>query len=676
VPLFRNKQGVRGGVGKKKQRFSHDVALLSRLSRRKFPTPRQLFQIGTVLSFKERIVFWIALLVFVSSLGFIGVVAADTYRVAIPKVAGTYREGVIGSPQSLNPLFSSLNEVDQDIVSLVYSGLLRYDSKRRLVPDLAIKYDISSDNKVYTFELKQNVRWHDGEIFTAEDVVATFELIQDTGVGSPLAVSFQKVLVQAIDTYTVSFTLEEPFTSFLPSLTVGIVPTHIWSNIPASQIRLAQRNLQPIGTGPFEFDRLIKSPDGFVESIELVRFADFYRNPSYLKEVIFQFFGDYDGPQGAVSALREQKIDGISFVPYQYRERVRRKHVVLNTLQLPQYTALFLNQKNEILKDKNVRAAVLHAIDKERLVADVLDSEGQVISGPILSGFPGFSESSTTTLFSVEESNAKLDALYERLTAAEYRTLLLDTRVAERVAEEVRKNAAENMSVTSTLDTATSTEELVSTTPVSIDEEIIRDIVSEELDQELNLAQLFYRYKKGGEKRTVVGFELVTAATPEYAKVAEIIAGYLQEVGVKVTVRLVDARDIAREVLRSRSYDMLLYGVIVGSDPDQYPFWHSSQIAYPGLNLSQYSNKNVDQLLDKIRTATSTTPDEITSMYVDFSNALVSEIPAVFLYTPTYTYALTDKIQGFSVDWIAKPSDRFSNILDWYVEEKKVWRTK
>ncbi len=668
MPFFRNIRAAGGGVGKKKSRTSHEVTLLSRLSRRKFPTPRQLFQIGAILSFRERIIFFTACAVFVCSLAFASLVVADTYRVSVPKIAGSYREGVIGSPQSLNPLFSSLNEADQDIVSLVYSGLLRYDSDRRLVPDLAVKYDVSSDNKVYTFELKQNVRWHDGEPFTADDVVHTFELIQDTEVGSPLIVSFQKVVVTALGPYSVSFTLAEPFTSFLPSLTVGIVPKHVWSGIPASQVRLAQRNLQPVGTGPFRFSRLVKNADGFIESVQLDRFPDFYRNPPYLEEMIFQFFGDYDGPTGLISALREQKVDGISFVPYEYRERVLRKHVILHTLRLPQYSALFFNQKNEILKDASVRSALSFAVDKERILSDVLDNEGSIISGPLLQGFPGFTEPTTTTLFSIDTANQKLDKLYDRISAADYRTILLEARVAERILEE--KKLQENFA------SSTEASELSSdsTTSTSSEEAVIREEIAKELDGELSPAQLFYRHKKGGNKKDVIGFELVTAATPEYAKVAEIIAGYFQEVGIRIKVRLVDPQDITREVLRSRNYDMLLYGIIIGSEPDQYPFWHSSQIGYPGLNLSQYSNKSVDQILEKIRTTPNL--EEVTTLYQDFDKAIMTDVPAVFLYTPTYTYAVVDQIKGFDVDRIAKPSDRFSNISEWYMEEKKIWGKK
>ncbi len=659
----RLKHTVRGVVGKKKNRAEQDIALLSRLRSRKFPTPRQLFQIGTILSFGEKIIFGIASAVLLFSLVGIGLVVADDYRISTPKVAGTYREGVIGSPQSLNPLFSPLNEPDQDIVSVVYSGLLRYDAKRRLVPDLAVKYDLSEDKKTYTFELKQNVKWHDGEPFTANDIVYTFELIQDSEVGSLLWVSFQNVVLKVIDDHTVSFTLSQPFPSFIGALTVGILPEHIWSQIPRNQIRLAQRNLQPIGTGPFRFKRLVKNQAGFVERLELERFSDFYRNPSYLKELHFQFFGEYDGPDGLVSGLREGLVDGVSFVPYEYHDRVKRKHITLYTLQLPQYTALFFNQKNEILKDKAVRSALAKAIDKDRILGDVLDNEAEIISGPILPGFPGYTETATSSLFSIEEANTELDRIYERVSQENYRQILLDERVAARVALEQKQNIS-----SSTPELAQETATTSSTASV----DLIRDEISKELDLELDPAQLFYRHKKGVSKKNVIGFELVTASTPEYAKVANIIAGHFQEIGIKITVRLVDTQDITREVLRNRSYDMLLYGEIIGSDPDQYPFWHSSQIGYPGLNLSQYASKKTDEILEKIRTTENA--EELVKLYTEFGNTIMTDIPAVFLYTPTYTYALTDTIKGFDVDRIAKPSDRFANILEWYMQEKKVWK--
>jgi len=676
-------------AGKKRNSHTraHDVALISRLRKRAFPTPSQLFQIGRVLSPREHTYFVSACIVFVLSLGVVGAVIADSYRVAVPKVAGTYHEGMIGSPQSLNPLFSSLNEVDQDIVSLVYSGLLRFDAQRRLVPDLAVKYEISEDKKTYIFELKQNVLWHDGTPFTASDVVYTFESIQDMDVGSPLYVSFQNIQIQALDEYTVSFTLSEPFTPFLTSLTVGIIPRHIWGTLPSGQIRLAQRNLQPVGTGPFRFRRLIKNEMGFVQRVELTRFEDFYRNPPYLREVIFEFFSEYDGPQGLISALREQKVSGMSFVPFEYRERVRRRHITLHTLQLPQYAALFFNLNNEILKNTPVRQALARAVDKRRIVSDVLDNEAQIIDGPILPRFPGYGMSESSYVFAIEEANTALDALYDRVSATEYRAILLEERVSARVAIEQ-----------STLDAATSTltdpltesehdveidmsdegesEDVSAPTPATSDVDIdsIREQVNYELDLLLDPAQLFYRYPKNGSKKDILNFELVTAATPEYAKVAEIIAGSFQEIGIKVTVRLVDTRDITREVLRSRGYDMLLYGVIVGNDPDQYPFWHSSQMSYPGLNLSSYSNRDMDQLLDTIRT---TEDDEVlVEAYAAFEQKVIDDVPAVFLYTPTYTYALTDNVKGFAVDQIARPSDRFANITEWYTHKKKVWRDR
>ena len=671
--MRRKKHKDAGRVVEKK----HDLTLVTHAHKRMIPSLRQFLSIGTILKGKEKLVFFFALAVFVVSSIWGSSVLSSQYRVEVPSVGGSYTEGVIGSAQSINPLFAMLNDVDQDITQIVYSGLMRYDTQRRLVPDLAVKYDVSEDKRTYTFELKKDVVWHDGQPFTADDVVYTFEMIQDEQVGSPLSVTFQGVVIERVDEYTVRFTLEEPFPSFVSSLTRGILPGHIWNEIPVDQMRLAKRNLQPIGTGPYMFERLVKDENGFIHRIELKRFQDFYRVSPFIKSFAFEFFNEYEGPQGVVTALREQKIDGIHFVPFEYREKVERKHVTLHTLQLPQYTALFFNQDKGLMEDKNTRLALTHALDKERVVRDILENEGKVIHGPILDGFPGFNTDIEKREFLVEEANALLDESWDRISADDYRTLLRDERVNQIIEESAPvENIPEGDNeeeVPEEVETDVENEISETETPTStLDVDQVKTDVDQELDNVLDEAQLFYRYPEDGEQDDILELTLVTAATPEYTKVAEIIAGYWQDVGIKVNIRFVDPKDMTREVLKTRDYDVLLYGVIIGSDPDQYPFWHSDQTTYPGLNLSYYVNRSADELLEKIRETDD--EQELITLYTDLQNTLLEDVPAAFLYTPTYTYVLTEDIKGFAVDRISHPSDRFSNITEWYIGTKKIWK--
>ncbi|MBT3539150.1 hypothetical protein HOF40_02455 [Candidatus Parcubacteria bacterium] len=656
----------------------HDITLVTHAHKRMIPSLRQFLSMGTILKGKEKILFFSALIILIISTVWGGSILSSQYRIEVPAVGGDYTEGVIGSVQSINPLFAMLNDVDQDITQLVYSGLMRYDAQRRLVPDLAVKYDVSEDKRIYTFELKKDVLWHDGQPFTVDDVVYTFEMIQDEQVGSPLSVTFQGVIVERVDDYTVKFTLEEPFPLFVSSLTRGILPGHIWNEIPIDQMRLAKRNLQPIGTGPYMFERLVKDESGFIHRIEFKRFQDFYRVSSFVKSFAFEFFNEYEGPQGLVTALREQKIDGINFVPFEYREKVERKHITLHTLQLPQYTALFFNQDRGLIEDKNTRLALTYSLDKERIVHDILKNEGKVIHGPILDGFPGFNSEIQKREFSMDEANILLDESWERISADDYRTFLRDERVSqiveESTLEEVQNNDESETLESDELEDSDAEiivdESQVATSTVDVDQ--VKTDVDQELDNTLDEAQLFYRYPNGSEKDDILELTLVTAATPEYTKVAEIIAGYWQDIGIKVNIRFVDSKDMTREVLKTRDYDVLLYGIIIGSDPDQYPFWHSDQVTYPGLNLSYYINRSADELLETIRETDN--EEELATLYTDLQNILLEDIPAAFLYTPIYTYALTDDIKGFDVDHISHPSDRFSNIAEWYIGTKKIWK--
>ncbi len=673
----------------RRSRMTHDVQLMKRVKKRRIPTFRQFLSMGQVLQKKEKLIFFVAVVVFVISFFWSGNVISNNYRVEVPKVAGSYVEGVIGGVQLINPIYASLNDVDQDISRLVYSGLMRYDEQRELVADIAARYDVSEDNKTYTFELKQHVLFHDGEKLTADDIVYTFDMIQDDDVGSPLSVAFQDVVVSRVDDYTVRFELAEPFPSFLSTMTIGVLPEHIWSLIPRDQMRLANRNLQPIGAGPFMFDNLVKDASGFIHRVELKRFEDFYRNAPYIKNFAFEFFSDYEGPSGMITALREQKIDGINFVPFELREKVRRKNITLHTLQLPQYTSLFFNLSSDELEESDVRIALTQALDKQRIVSDVLENEARVIDGPILEGFPGYNNDIIKREFLSDTANTALDEYWARVGAQEYRDLLVEERLetaieaaapavepapAEETDEGVDDEAGDQQNDEASAEEISEESQPVEEVPaVNTDE--IRQSVEQEVDLELDEAQLFYRYPDGTEDMlNILELDLVTVSTPEYVKVAELIAGYWQDVGIKVNVRLVDAKDLAKEVLKDRDYDVLLYGVIIGNDPDQYPFWHSSQIGYPGLNLSQYNNEDVDTLLEDIRETTD--DEELKNSYVELQNTILEDVPAAFLYTPTYTYALTNKVKGFTLERISHPSDRFSTVTDWYLSTRRVWKLK
>jgi len=641
---------------------SLDLKLVQRAHGKKIPGMRQLLHIKKILSRTEKILWNVSVLVFIVGVFWSGSVLMSTYRIQVPDVGGRFVEGVIGSPESINPLFASVNDVDTDIAQLVYSGLMRYDAKQRLVTDLAASFEISEDGKVYTLVLRDNLKWHDDEPLTANDIVFTIDTIQNPDVNSPLFFSFQGVGVEAVDEKTVQFTLEEPFGAFLSTLTVGIIPEHIWFDIDPTRMRLSQKNLQPIGSGPFAYSKFTKDEEGFILTYELVRYEGYHRQAPFLEEFAFQFYAEYEGPNGAIQAMREGAIDSLNFVPNDLREKVERKNTTLHDLQLPEYTALFFNQdRKSILADEDVRGALTYAVDKDRIVRESLDGEGQVIESFILPGFPGFNPEMEKVMYSPEEAGKLLDKEWERIPASEYRKERKDAFISEWRATSTSTDEG----------TAEGTEgeggeaETIPVPP-EVEEEIERL-----LDEELNPAQTLFRK---GDNDELLELTVVTGDTTEQRHAAELIAGYWQEIGVKTNLRFVAPSDISKDVLKERSYDVLLFGVIIGSDPDQYPFWHSSQVTFPGLNLSGFADKNVDAMLEKARETVH--EPTIIDLYQKIQESILSERPAVFLYTPTYTYVVGEGLQGFDVTRISHPSDRFADVFRWYTKTSGQWKWK
>jgi peptide/nickel transport system substrate-binding protein len=163
---------------------------------------------------------------------------------------------------------------------------------------------------------------------------------------------------------------------------------------------------------------------------------------------------------------------------------------------------------------------------------------------------------------------------------------------------------------------------------------------------------------------------LATINQPSFVRAAEAITEQAKAVGIKIQVETVEPSLFYEEIIKPRAYQLLLTATQYGRDADPYPFWHSSQTKDPGLNLSLYTNSKVDGLLEKARVTNNT--EERAAAYQEFQKLIIADLPAIFLYQPTYTYAVSSKIKNISLQKIQKPADRFQNITDWYIKTKNV----
>lgn len=170
---------------------------------------------------------------------------------------------------------------------------------------------------------------------------------------------------------------------------------------------------------------------------------------------------------------------------------------------------------------------------------------------------------------------------------------------------------------------------------------------------------------------TTLAFSLATADTPELIATAAALVESWRALGADVSLEIFSTSDLSTGVIRPREYQALLFGEIVGRTLDLFAFWHSSQRTDPGLNLALYTNSSADSLLSDARAETDRGARE--EMYVEFTDVVAEDVPAVFLYAPDFVYVVPGKLDGVALGALTTPSERFLNVHQWHTEVERVW---
>jgi len=358
------------------------------LRSRRIPTLTQLRYIPQYLSSNEKFLLRLFGLLILSSALFIGIRFWQTQIVMIPRQGGTYTEAMVGFPRYINPVLAVGNTTDSDLTKLFFPGLMKTNDKNELVPDLAESFTVSEDAKTYTFTLRDGLKWDDGEPLTIDDVMFTFQLIQDPNYSSPWNYTFKDATFERTDDKTLTVKLKEPSTLFLAYFTIGILPTHRFADVQPANFLLVEDNTRPTGAGPFKFKSLVRSHSGEIRSYSLERNPNYYGDKPYLNELRFRFYPDI---QSALSALHKREAQGLAFVPPWYDSTEQDvANTIKDPLVLPQVTALFFNLKNNLFDNKDFRRALILATDRQEIIDTVVGKNGLISEGPFAPGFAGF----------------------------------------------------------------------------------------------------------------------------------------------------------------------------------------------------------------------------------------------------------------------------------------------
>lgn len=567
--------------------------------KRKLPSKKEMERALGAFSPLERLFFIVAMAAALVTVLSILYKINDHFLVSVPSDGGTLNEGVVGTPRFVNPVLAS-TDADRDLSALVYRGLMKKDIDGNVVPDIAESYEVSDDGLVYTFVMKE-ATFQDGTSITSDDVLFTVKSVQDPTLKSALNVTWQGVIVKAVDEKTVSFTLKQPYASFLELTTLGIMPKHIWSKISYEDWTYSEFNTKSaIGSGMYRVEEISENASGVPEYYDLEVYRPKNGPSPRIDTIRIHFYGN---ETDLIAAYRAGKIDAMGGIDPVNAEALAKTGAKVLTSPLPRVFGIFFNQSQaKIFTDVSVRKAVALAINKDTIVLSVLGGYGEPATGPI----PAASKLASP--------------LNKQNTAA-------DTEAAKALLEKAGWKMG-----------------------------------SDGIYQ-----------KQLSKKETVrLSFEIATNDIPELTQAVNLMAADLREAGIEAIPKVYETGSLNQDIIRPRKFQTLFFGEVISTASHVYAFWHSSQRNDPGLNISGYANSKTDALLQK--GLATLDPEKEHEIYDAFQKEIAADVPAVFIYSPSYIYIIRSDMTGITLGGVTKPENRFAGVESWYMNTDRVWK--
>jgi peptide/nickel transport system substrate-binding protein len=546
---------------------------------------------------RREVVGWLLLVAILVTIGCLQTVLYTRGQETIAAVdGGTYAEGVVDKIATINPLYIT-TDGERAASSLVYSGLLRLDETGHLRPELATSYSVSEDGQTYSVKLRDNVRWSDGQEFTADDVVATVKLMKNPTVGSVLQSSWKNIEVKRVSDSEVAFVLNNALSSFPFALDFGILPEHVVRDVKPADIRgtFANDPAELVGTGAFVF----RSEEALGESRTVLRLTAnerYFRGVPRIKTLTIQ---TYASSQDLLDGFQAKEVNVAAGLD---TEEANVALDLSNTtlIQTPLGDGVFamLNNSGEITSDPAVRAALRLGIDRAAVRSAVIPKSDndmklkavEPLETPLMPGLVGGVDKLKQPAYDPKAAAEKLDAAGWKLN-----------NKGKRVKD----------------------------------------------DQPLALS-------------------VVTVKGADYEPAAKNLAEQWRKLGIEVDLIAANPSDVQQNYFIPRAYDVSIYQLHVGADPDVFAYWASSQATARGLNFANYHSALADLILSNARAQQNST--KRAARYVDFVEQWLDDAPAIVLYQPMYYYLTNASVRGLSSDTLLMDeAARFVEVRDFTV---------
>lgn len=592
------------------------------------------------------------------------------YNRVISSSNKTLIEGVVmgadafGRVQKINkvdPLSPVTVQLEKDLVDLIYEPLIKYELLEQpdgraiesVTPILAEEVLAIRPGADYQFNLRKNAFWHDGEIFNADDVINTFNIVANLRKSdNAYTVALKQLKWEKLDDFTIrictkgendedrcSKTNDNPiFSNFLELISVKIVPAHLTKTLDPGNYDIIFHEIlrSPIGTGKFQLFSATES------SIKVVRNDDYYlleEIPEILT-IEFKYFITFNE---ALNALKNGETHSLAASTSEDRDEISKfKHIVpqLSPVLYNQYWGMYFNLRKDpngksvgpdFFLDKRVRQAISSAINRDEIIKDALMDAGEEAFGPISSKSSYFNANAGWYTYNIDKANQLLnEAGWTLKNGAKIRT----------------DNSGREMEFS-----------------LYFLESFDRDNIAKIIEQNLLEVGIRVIIDRREQQATVEGQN--TNSVPK---------GWTLE-------------ELTSQVLAPRAFDTLIFGMNTFIDPDRYELFHSSQANYPKLNIAGYvgsdesvkvrENKQegesstvrvprVDKLLESARSYDPKTGTaERKADYFKIQELIADDAPVVFLFNPRFIYYHNNTLTDVDLSNVSSIEDRFRNIEKW-----------
>lgn len=532
-----------------------------------------------------------------------------------------YREGVVGSVESVTPL-TARTRAERTLAGLVFSGLVRLGPNDTYEPDLAEWWTTSADGKTWDFRIREDATWHDGAPVTAEDVVFTIEALRNPESAGGAAGAWGGVVAQAIDERTVRFTLETPLAGFLAAATQPLLPAHLLAGTPFADLATSAFAHSPVGTGPFALASIDQagavltraaSPSGDgagLPSAEPTEASSAPGSPTppidalatpmppttpwspvpYLDRIELTFLPDEAAAANAIRAGQVDAVSGLS--PETLADLADLDGLEETRYPTTTLSSVLLNQRagHRELRDERARRALLAAIDRDAIVAGPMGGIGTRANALVPPTSAVFDAASAVPVpFDAEQAAKLLDAAGWKRSKGKW-------------------------------------------------------------------------LAPGAKKPYRVELLSVPAdANPRLAASAAAVRDAWTRFGLEVDLVELPAAKLAAR-LRDGEYTAAVLDIGMGQEPDLYPLLASSQVRSAGGNLSWYQDAELDKLLEAARAPA--TPTGRAAAWKALLAALAERQPILPLAWNDEVL-LSRGLAGHTSRRISDPGDRFWDVLAW-----------